>query len=169
MDDAVNLDTLVSVGQRPWRPAVAAGDVDVWDRFDFPACGTYRLGPDLIVFALITTAGGRSLWAYVPVPAGRVAAGTGARFDSDAEFDAFVTGFFSGREAVFAVAQDFVITAKSDGVLIGAGPHSLLAAAAEWYMTRVSSLLNRSAEASPEADAAELLHAAQGALASALA
>ena len=26
----MNLDTLVSVGQSPWQPVPAAGDIDVW-------------------------------------------------------------------------------------------------------------------------------------------
>lgn len=63
----MNLDTLVSAGQPPSRPTPAAHDLDIWDKYDFPLHGTYRLGDDLIVFTVITTAGNRSLWAYVPV------------------------------------------------------------------------------------------------------
>jgi hypothetical protein len=62
----MNLDKLVSAGQPPWRPTPKARDVDPWEKYDFPACGTYRLNGALIVFALIATAGDRSLWAYVP-------------------------------------------------------------------------------------------------------
>jgi hypothetical protein len=168
----MNLDALVSAGQRPWRPSADAGDVDVWDRFDFPTPGTYRLGGNLIIFTLITTAAGRSLWAYVPVPAEFEDAIAGTRLDSDAEFTAFVARCFAGRYAVFAAAQDFRITAKSDGILIGTSRYALLAAGTQWYVTRVSALLN-SPLAQPEAaeplDGEELLHAAQGALASTLA
>jgi hypothetical protein len=168
----VNLDALVSAGQRPWRPSADARDVDVWDRFDFPTSGTYRLGDNLIIFTLITTAGARSLWAYVPVPPELEDSVGQARFDSDAEFSAFVARCFAGRYAIFAAAQDFLITAKSDGTLIGTSRYSLLAAATQWYITRVSALLNsppEPAEAAEMADGEELLHAAQGALASALA
>lgn len=161
-----SLDRLVTAGQRPWRPAPAAEDVDVWDRFDFPTSGTYRLGDELIVFSLVTTAGDRSMWAYVPVPAERAKAAAEARFDSDAEFYDFVAGFFLAQEVVFAVAEDFIIMVKSDGVPVGTGPHSLLAAATKWYSTRVAALLSHRVE---DADAAELLHAAQGVLATVLA
>ena len=44
-----------------------AHDVDIWDKYDFSKHGTYRLDDELIVFTVITTAGNRSLWAYVPV------------------------------------------------------------------------------------------------------
>lgn len=165
----VNVDALVSAGQPPWQPSAAARDVDVWEKPDFPVSGTYRLGDDLVIFALITTAGGRSLWAYVPVPPEREEIVTTCRFGSDAELDAFIEECFAGQEVVFAAAQDFVIQAKSDGIRIGTGPHALLAAATQWYITRVSALLNRQAEPIPAADADELLHAAQGALASTLA
>jgi hypothetical protein len=165
----VNLDVLVSAGQAPWQPSADARDVDVWEKPDFPVSGTYRLGGALILFALITTAGGRSLWAYVPVPSEREKIVTKSRFDSDAELDAFITGCFAGREVVFAVAQDFVIQAKSDGVRIGTGPHALLATAAQWYISRVSAVLNKPTEPVPAANGEELLHAAQGALASTLA
>jgi hypothetical protein len=165
----VNLDVLVSAGQPPWQPSVDARDVEVWEKPDFPVSGTYRLGDTLVLFALITTAGGRSLWAYVPVPPQREAIVASSKFATDAELDAFIDGCFAGQEVVFAVAQDLVIQAKSDGIRIGAAPFALLAAATQWYISRVSALLNTQTEPVPAADAEELLHAAQGALASTLA
>jgi hypothetical protein len=163
---AMNLDTLVSTGQRPWRPTAAADDVEVWNKFDFPTSGTFRLGDDMVVFTLITTAGSQSLWAYVPVAAGDQKSVTDARFDSDAEFDAFVATCFAGREAVFAVAQDHFITAKSDGVPIGDGEHALLTAAAQWYMTRYSARMRLPALRVETSDADDLLLTTQGVLAS---
>ena len=157
----MNLDTLVSVGQRPWRPVAGAEDVDVWDKFDFPTLGTFRLGPDLIIFTLITTAGMRSLWAYVPVPAGLQKIVTETRFESDTEFDAFLAACFADREAVFAAAENFIITAKSDGVRIGTDRHALLAAAARWYIARVSARMSHPVSAEPDA----LLLATQGVIA----
>lgn len=156
----MNLDTLVSSGQRPWQPSAAAEDVDVWDKFDFPTSGTYRLGPDLVLFRLITAAGARSLWAYVPVPRNEAAKVAAARFYSDQEFDHFVSDLFAGREAVFAAAQDFVIDGKSDGVRIDMGLHALLEAAAQWYITTRFPALR--VETS---DAEDLLSATQGLLA----
>lgn len=162
-------DSLVSAGQLPWEPSPAAEDVDVWYKFDFPLAGTYRLDGDLILFLLITTAGDRSLWAYVPVPADRARAVTEAQFDGEAELRAYVARCFSDQKAVFAVAQDFTIMVTSDGVPIGTGRHALLAAATAWYATRIAALLNREVGPAPAADAGELMQAAEGLLGTALA
>lgn len=160
----MNLDTLVSAGQPPWRPAPAAHDVDIWDKYDFPLHGTYRLGDDLIVFTVITTAGNRSLWAYVPVsPEARETVAT-ARFNTEAEFNAFLDGCFAGHEAVFAAAENFVITAKSDGIQISQLPNALLAAGTRWYFDRAMArvVLQRPQLAGDNDES--LLRAAQGVL-----
>jgi len=161
----VNLDTLVSAGQPPWRPVPAARDVDIWDKYDFPLHGSYRLGDDLIVFTVITTAGNRSLWAYVPVaPELRETVAT-ARFDTEAEFNVFLEGCFAGHEAVFAAAESFVITAKSDGIQIPQLPNALLAAGTRWYFDRAMAraALQR-LQLSDDNDDESLLRAAQGVL-----
>lgn len=164
---ALNLDTLVSAGQPPWQPTAAAQDVDVWDKYDFPLHGTYRLGDELVVFTVITTAGSRSLWAYVPVSPDMREAVTGARFDTEAEFNAFLDGLFAGREAVLAAAENSVVTSKSDGILIAPGRNGLIAAGLRWYTDRAAALAQaRGAQAENEADAENLLHATQGVLAS---
>ena len=133
---AVNLDTLVSVGHRPWRPTAEAHDVDVWDKYDFPNCGTYRLGNGLVVFTLITTASTMSLWAYVPVPADSEKYVTNVPFITESEFDAFVEDCFAGHEVVFAEAADFVITSKSDGIAVPPGKNGLLLAGVRWYVSQ---------------------------------
>jgi hypothetical protein len=176
----MNLDTLVRIGQPPWHPVPAAEDVDVWDKYDFPTCGTYRLGDHLVIFTLITTAMNRSLWAYVPVPPDASKAIAGARFDTESEFNAFLEGCFAGREAVFAAAQNFVITAKSDGILILPTKHGLLEAGARWYIERAIAtgglarpalgggrLLAPTLPAEASDDDGELLRVTQGILASA--
>jgi hypothetical protein len=164
---ALNLDTLVSAGRQPWKPTAAAQDVDVWDKYDFPLHGTYRLGDELVVFTLITTAGSRSLWAYVPVSPEMREAVTEARFDTEAEFSAFLDGLFAGREAVLAAAENFVVTSKSDGILIPPGTNGLLAAGLRWYTDRAAALAQaRGDQTANEANAENLLHATQGVLAS---
>jgi hypothetical protein len=164
---AVNLDTLVSAGEPPWQPTPAARDVDIWDKYDFPLHGTYRLGDDLVVFTLITTAGDRSLWAFVPVPPGEREAVRAARFNTEAEFNAFLDGLFAGREVVLAAAEDFVITSKSDGILVPPGRNGLIAAGLRWYTERAAALAqSRAAQPDSEADAENLLHATQEVLAS---
>jgi hypothetical protein len=161
----VNMDTLVSTGQPPWRPTPDAQDVDIWDKYDFPLHGIYRLGDDLIVFTVITTAGNRSLWAYVPVsPESREAVAT-ARFDTEAAFNAFLEGCFAGHEAVFAAAENFMITAKSDGMQIPQVPNALLAAGTRWYFDRAmarAALGQR--QLVDDNDAESMLRAAQGVL-----
>lgn len=164
---AMNLDTLVRADQRPWHPVPAAEDIDVWDKYEFPICGSYRLDSRLIIFTLITTAGTRSLWAYVPVAPEAEQAITEAGFESEDEFNDFLAGCFTGREAVFAAAENLVITSKSDGIRIPAGKNALLAAGAKWYAQRSAALYAElqkrlEAAANDPADPEELLSAAQG-------
>lgn len=163
----MNLDMLVSAGQRPWHPVPTAEDVDVWDKYEFPICGSYRLDDRLVVFVLITTAGTRSLWAYVPVAPEAEQAVAEARFETEGEFNDFLAGCFTGQEAVFAAAEDLIITSKSDGIRIPAGRNALLATGAKWYAQRSAALyaeLQKRLEAasSEPADPEELLSAAQG-------
>jgi len=161
----LNLDTLVSIGQPPWQPTPAASDVDVWDKYDFPICGTYRLGDDLVIFTVITTAATRSLWAYVPVPATDQESVINAQFDTEAEFDAFLQDRFAGREAVFAAAENFIITSKSDGIPIPPRRNALLAAGAKWYVARAAALTGQPRPKINDTDTRTLLRDTQGALA----
>jgi hypothetical protein len=163
----VNLDMLVRAGQQPWHPVPTAGDIDVWDKYEFPICGSYRLDGRLIVFTLITTAGTRSLWAYVPVAPEAEQAVAEARFEAEDEFNKFLEGCFTGQEAVFAAAENLIITSKSDGIRIPSGRNALLAMGARWYAQRSAALyaeLQRRLEAATNepADPEELLSAAQG-------
>jgi hypothetical protein len=163
----VNLDMLVSVGQPPWHPVPAAEDVDVWDKYEFPTCGSYRLDGRLVIFSLITTAGTRSLWAYVSVPQRAEQSVAGASFESEDEFNDFLERCFTDREAVFAAAENFVITSKSDGIRIPSARNALLVMGAKWYAERSAALYmelrNRlEAAASETADPGALLSAAQG-------
>lgn len=163
----MNLDMLVRTGQRPWHPVPTAEDIDVWDKYEFPISGSYHLDSRLIVFTLITMAGTRSLWAYVPVAPEAEQAVAEARFETEDEFNDFLEGCFTGHETVFAAAEDLVITSKSDGIHIPAGRNALLAMGARWYAQRSAALyaeLQRRLEAATNepADPEELLSAAQG-------
>lgn len=167
MMKTINLDMLVRAGQPPWHPVPTAGDVDVWDKYEFPICGSYRLDGRLIIFTLITTAGTRSLWAYVPVESDAEQVVADARFESEVEFKEFLEGRFTGQEAVFAAAEDLVITSKSDGIRIPPGKNTLLVMGAKWYVQRSAALQaelqKRLEEATSEpSDTEELLSAAQG-------
>jgi transposase len=159
----VNTDTLISTGQPPWRPTPDAQDVDIWDKYDFPLHGTYRLGNDLVIFTVITTAGNRSLWAYVPVSPESSETVATARFDTEDAFNDFLEACFTGHEAVFAAAENFIITAKSDGVQIPLAPNALLAAGTKWYFDRAMERATlRRRQTAEHTDAENLLRAAQG-------
>ena len=164
----MNLDMLVRAGQPPWHPVPTAVDIDVWDKYEFPICGSYRLDGRLVIFTLITTAGTRSLWAYVPVAPKAEQAVAEARFESEDEFNDFLARCFTGREVVFAAAENLVITSKSDGVHIPTGRNALLAMGAKWYAQRSAALYAElqkrleAATASEPADPEDLLSAAQG-------
>jgi hypothetical protein len=159
----VNLDMLACAGQPPWHPVPRAEDVDVWDKYDFPINGTYRLDGRLIIFTLVTTGANRSLWAYVPVPPEEEKAVAEAQFGAEYEFDEFLDARFAGREAVFAAAEDFVITSKSDGIMIPRIRGGILVAGANWYAIRAAATLrDRLAVARDADDPSELLRAAQG-------
>jgi len=161
----MNLDMLVRAGQQPWLPVPQAEDIDVWDKYDFPICGTYRLDSRLVIFTLVASAGNRSLWAYVPVPPESEEAVSGARFEAEEEFNEFLAGCFAGRKAVFAAAEDFVITSKSDGIVIPSGRFGLLTIGAEWYALRAAvELRNRLTAASEAGNVSEVLSVAQDAL-----
>lgn len=167
-DENLNLDSLVRIGQPPWHPTSAAEDLDVWDKYDFPICGTFRLRGDLVIFTIITSVGTRSLWAYVAVPSEAQQAVLDAQFDAAEEFDLFLKGCFAKREAVFAAAENLSISSKSDGVFIGPGKNALLAAGARWYAERAAAIAGSHKPVvtiKEGADEATLLRAAQGALA----
>lgn len=167
----MNLDSLVRIGQPPWHPTPAADGLDVWDKYDFPICGIFRLRGALVIFTIITSVGTRSLWAYVGVPRDAEQTVLGARFEAADEFDAFLKGCFTGREAVFAAAENLAIRSKSDGVLIPPGNNALLAAGALWYAQRAAAAagLHEPVVAIKEikegADEATLLRVAQDVLA----
>ena len=59
-----------------------------------------------------------------------------ARFDTEAAFNAFLEGCFAGHEAVIAAAENFIFTAKSDGIQIPRAPNALLAAGTKRYFDR---------------------------------
>ena len=163
-----DLGMLVRAGQPPWHPVPTAEDIDVWDKYEFPICGSYRVDGRLVIFTLITTAGTRSLWAYVPVAPEAEQDVAEARFETEDEFNDFLAGCFTGQEVVFAAAENLVVTSKSDGIRIRAGSSALLASGAKWYAQRSAALYAElqkrleAASSSEQADPEELLSAAQG-------
>ena len=165
----MNLDTLVRQGQPPWHPVPDADDIDVWEKYDFPIRGTYRLNGALIIFNLITTAASRSLWAYVPAtPDAAQIIESEHQFATEEQFNNFLDDCFTGHKVVFAAAENFVISTKSDGIFIPAERNALITAATQWYLERRAALnagLREHLAATDPADTSEIVRTAQGALA----
>lgn len=163
----MNLDSIVCAGQQPWLPTPRAGGADVWDGYDFPTCGSFRLDDRLVVFTMIITAGSKSLWAYVPVPVDEELYVEDARFSAVGDFEVFLSERFAGREAVLADADRLVIASMSDGVKIPVGRDGLLAEAARWFAAKVGlDLREPIVHAEAISDHDELLRTTQTALAS---
>jgi hypothetical protein len=128
-------------------------------------CG--RKGAGYGHVSVVWPAATRSLWANVPVASEAEQTVAEARFETEDEFNDFLEGYFTGNEAVFAAAEDLVITSKSDGIRIPAGRNALLATGAKWYLQRSAALhaeLQKRLEAATgePADPEELRSAAQG-------
>ena len=109
----MNLETLVRAGEAPWRPSPDVTGLDVWLGWDHPCAGTFRVGPDLVLFTVAYEDDDDkvSVWAYVPVPAEIEGSFSDRQFDTAADLRRFVNHFFAlaGRPAVFAAASDMSI------------------------------------------------------------
>ena len=86
-----------------------------------------------------------------------------ARLETEAAFNAFLAGCFAGHEAVFAAAENFIITAKSDAIQIPPAPNALLAAGTRWYFdSAMARAALRRRHTADDDDAESLRRAAQG-------
>jgi hypothetical protein len=106
----MNLDTIVKRGEAPWCPSPGASDCDAWLVWDHPRAGTFRIGPDLVLFTVVSDDDADlSVWAYTPVQAEAQRSLADARFASGSELGEFVSTFFASQMAVFAVASDLSV------------------------------------------------------------
>jgi hypothetical protein len=108
----------IQIGHPPWCPSPDAEIVDVWDKYDFYLEGYFRLGDDLIIFRLADPGcrGNWSRWEYVrAVPGGPEGIAGLRRFDTKAEWDAWLDNCYDGQEVVTAEAEDFVIISVGTG------------------------------------------------------
>jgi hypothetical protein len=106
----MNLDTIVKRGQAPWCPSPEAAGCDAWLVWDHPRAGTFRIGPDMVLFTIVSDSDGDlSVWAYTPVHASTEHSLAEARFGSGPEMGEFVSAHFAGQMAVFAIASDLSI------------------------------------------------------------
>jgi len=106
----MNLDTLVKRGEVPWCPSPDATDCDAWLVWDHPRAGTFRIGPDLALFTVVSdNDDDLSVWAYVPVQGDVEHLFAKARFATGPELGEFISAHFAGQMAVFAVASDLLV------------------------------------------------------------
>jgi len=108
----MNLDTLVRQGEAPWRPLPDATGLDAWLSWGHPCAGTFRVGPDLVLFTVVYEDDDDelSLWAYAPVPAEIEGSFSNRQFDTATDLRKFVNDFFAfAGMAVFAAASDMSI------------------------------------------------------------
>jgi hypothetical protein len=96
------------VGDPPWQPTSHPASVRALLSYGHPSIGTFRIGDDLVLFAVAyeDDEDALSVWAYVPVPAD---AFQGRQFDTAASLRQYVNECFAGHTAVFAAANDLAI------------------------------------------------------------
>lgn len=133
----MNLDTVVKRGEAPWCPSPDATDCDAWLEWDHPRAGTFRIGPDLVMFTVVSDDDGDlSVWAYAPVQSEAERPFAQARFASSSDLGEFISAHFAGQMAVFAVASDLSVAHWSE-YRVAEGADGLATAAAAF----VSSLI----------------------------
>jgi len=127
----VTLEGVLRPGQAPWRPSPDVTDVRVLLAYGHPRVGTFRIGLDLVLFATAydDDDDDLSVWAYVPVPAELEASFLGRRFDTAADLSQAVDGFFVGRPATMALANNMSLARWSICDEVPAGDDGLTKAA----------------------------------------
>jgi hypothetical protein len=135
----MNPDTLVKRGEVPWCPSPDATDCDAWLVWEHPRAGTFRIGPDLVLFTVVSdNDDDLSVWAYVPVQADAEPSFAKARFGTGPELGEFVSSHFAGQMAVFAVASDLLVAHWGE-YSVPAGPDGLATAATAFVSSLVAS------------------------------
>lgn len=107
----MNRDDLVKRERLPWSSTPKAHDLDVWDQYEVPLTGTFRVdGATTILFTAITAPMDRlSVWGYLSLGPEEAEQYAAAEFESLDELRSFVTKIFQGRDAIMALADDCVI------------------------------------------------------------
>jgi hypothetical protein len=107
----MTLDALGTKGRLPWSPSPDARDPDVWYTYEYPRVGTFSVNGVTVLFAVL---GGfeteMTVWAYTCLEPSEVAELADVSFDSVTELQEFVHEKLTGRQLVFALADDLVIS-----------------------------------------------------------
>jgi hypothetical protein len=121
----VNLDAMFTKGRPPWSPSPDARDLNVWYEYDYPYTGTFVVHGVTVLFNVLEgIETDTTVWAYAclePVEAHDLAA---VSFASPTELNEFVHEKLKGRQLVFALADDLLITnwAGSETAALGEAP-----------------------------------------------
>jgi hypothetical protein len=123
----MNLDSIVSLGTRPWLPSSDATGLDIWHEDDVPVVGTFDLGDVHVLFSIVGSAESTlTTWGYVVLEAAEFESLSEKVYDTPVELDEDVKAHFANRRLVFAIANHYVIEAwgpteeASVGLLAGA-------------------------------------------------
>lgn len=100
--------SLIVTGRLPWSPSPDAGDLDVWYEYEYPYVGTFVVRDVTVLFNVL---GGveteTTVWAYTCLEPDEFA---DVSFASVSELRAFVQEKLDGRQLVFALADDLLIS-----------------------------------------------------------
>jgi hypothetical protein len=107
----MNLDALVTKGRLPWSPSTDAHDLDVWYEYEYPYTGMFVARDATVLFSVM---GGvesdTTVWVYTCLAPGEAEEFASLSFASVAELREFVEGELNGRQLVFALADDLLIS-----------------------------------------------------------
>jgi hypothetical protein len=107
----MNLGALVTKGRLPWSPSTHARGLDVWYEYEYPYTGTFVARDTTVLFNVM---GGvetdTTVWVYTCLAPGEAEEFAHLAFASVAELREFVQGELNGRQLVFALADDLLIS-----------------------------------------------------------
>lgn len=103
----MNLDTLLTRGQLPWRPSPAVRHANIWHEYDLPTAGVLELDDGRVLFTAIGDTEGRlSVWAYRSLTDDEHSRLSAVQVSSVEELNTLIDEAFLGQEAVLAIADD---------------------------------------------------------------
>jgi hypothetical protein len=107
----MNLDALVTKGRLPWSPSPDVRDLNVWYEYEYPYVGTFVVRDVTVLFNVL---GGveteTTVWAYTCLEPDEAEELADVSFASVAELREFVQEKLDGRQLVFALADDLLIS-----------------------------------------------------------
>jgi hypothetical protein len=107
----MNLDTVVTKGRLPWSPSPDARDLHVWYEYEYPYVGTFVVRDVTVLFNVLEGVETETtVWAYTCLEPDEADALADVSFASLTELRDFVHEKLTGRQLVFALADDLLIS-----------------------------------------------------------